>query len=147
MGELLRMTFVLEANSWHGNATERLWVESLGKGRFRIRNSPFYVFGLSNEDVVLGKEIDGLLHFEKVLLRGGHSTYRIMLGEAGLNSPEFSRCWSPLAALGCSFEEGPVLAVDVPAQANIQDAYELLQTGENAGVWDFQEGHCGHIVS
>lgn len=52
--------------------------------------------------------------------------------------------WSPLEALGCSYEEGPVLAVDVPRCADIHAVYELLEAGASRNVWDFEEGHCGH---
>ena len=56
----------------------------------------------------------------------------------------FARCWAPLEDLGCTFEEGTVLAVDVPPSANIYDVYRLLDAGASAGAWDFEEGHCGH---
>jgi hypothetical protein len=54
-----------------------------------------------------------------------------------------------LQAAGCSFEgvEGRLLAVDVPPRANIHHVYHLLQHGEDDGVWEFEEGHCGHPLS
>ena len=39
------------------------------------------------------------------------------------------------------------VAVDVPPHADIYAFYEALQEGENAGQWEFEEGHCGHLVT
>ena len=43
-----------------------------------------------------------------------------------------------------SYEEGDALAVDVPPKADIYEVYSLLEAGEQNGVWEFDEGHCGH---
>ncbi|HET9620905.1 MAG TPA: DUF4265 domain-containing protein [Kofleriaceae bacterium] len=140
----MRLVFVLEAGAWHGNATERLWAEPLGKNRYRLRNSPFYAFGVSNEDIVLGEEVEGQVQFKNAIFPGGHSTYRLKLQASRSSNPSFNQAWEPLGRLGCSYEEGPVLSVDVPPAADIYAVYELLQAGERSGVWDFEEGHCGH---
>ena len=107
-------------------------------------NCPFYAFGVSAEDVVLAESEDGQLYFQRVVLRGGHSTYRLWLAKKDVTAPSFVNAWTPLQALGCSWEQGPVLAVDVPPSADIHRVYSLLEAGETAGIWDFEEGHCGH---
>jgi hypothetical protein len=141
---LVHIVFDLDAQAWHGNATERLWAEPVGKERFRLRNSPFFAFGVSNEDIVFGEVRDGQVYFAGVSIRNGHSTYRLKLPGRDRQAPAFERAWAPLGALGCSYEEGPVLAVDVLASADIYAVYELLEAGAAAGAWDFEEGHCGH---
>lgn len=138
---------MLNPGDKQGAGSESLWVESLGHGRYRVRNSPFYVFDLSNEDIVRGREEDGSVKFEQVLIRGGHSTYRLRLLDHSIDSSEFSEYWHPLEKLGCSFEQGPVLSVDVPSNANICKVYNLLEAGEKACVWEFEEGHYGHVAS
>lgn len=141
---LVRIRFDLEADAWHGNASERLWAEPVGAGRYRLRNSPFYSSGVSAEDVVFGEERAGELVFVAVSIAAGHSTYRIKIPypEPAL----FAQYWQPLQDAGCSNEEGPVLAVDVPPTADIYRVYELLEAGADAGIWDFDEGHCGHSL-
>ncbi len=140
---LVRVLFQLEPGAWHGIATERLWAEPVGHGRFRLRNTPFFAFGVSFHDVVFGEERKGQIMFSGVSLRGGHSTYRLMPEKT--RRGDFPRYWAPLQELGCSYEEeGRVLAVDVPPHANINEAYVLIEEGYSAGVWDFEEGHCGH---
>lgn len=143
---LCKMTFLLEPEAWHGFATERLWVEPVAGGRYRLRNSPFYAFGVSAEDVVFGEDgREEELLFSKVALRAGHSTYRII---PLCDQPVLGSFWKPLQSLGCTYEEGyqGLLAVDVPPKVNIFQAYALLEKGEVEGAWSFEEGHCGHPV-
>ncbi|MCU1279528.1 MAG: hypothetical protein JWM53_3074 [bacterium] len=139
---LVRIVFRLEPNAWHGSVTERLWAQPVGTRRYRLRNSPFFAFGVSAEDVVFADEREGELWFAGVSLHGGHSTYRIKV--TGAAHDRFEQYWRPLQQLGCSYEEGVVLAVDVPPKTDIHAAYAALEAGELAGVWDFEEGHCGH---
>jgi len=144
--DLVRVVVELEPSEWHGNATERLWAEPVGDGRYRLRNTPFFAFGVSNGDIVFAEVRDGALSMTGVSIRGGHSTYRLKLSERGRGAPAFKRSWLPLQAIGCTFEEGPVLAVDVPASADIYAVYGLLEAGADSGAWDFEEGHCGHLA-
>ena len=143
--ELVRILFELEAEAWHGVATERLWADRVAPGRYRLRNTPFFAFGVSCGDIVSGEENDGQLVFRSVTIKGGHSSYRIRL--AAENDPEaFQKYWAPIERLGCTFEQGRVLAVDVPAETDIHRVYELLEAGESAGFWHFEEGDCGHAI-
>jgi hypothetical protein len=145
---LVKVVFQLEPGAWHGYGTETVWAEKLGGNRYRLRNTPFYAFGVSAEDVVFAEPGDeGKPVFVGVSLRGGHSTYRIIRSEQS-DSETFASSWEPLAKLGCSYEEGPgrLLAVDVPSKADIYRVYALLEHGENAGSWHFEEGHCGHAL-
>ena len=142
---LVRVVFQLEPGALDGCATERLWAEPVGPDRYRLRNTPFLAFDVSNEDVIFGKERDGEIFFAGVSIRGRHSSYRIKL-LANANEATFQRYWAPMKRLGCSYEEGNVLAVDVPPSADIYAVYELLEAGSSAGAWDFEEGHCGHLL-
>jgi hypothetical protein len=140
---LVRVVFELEPGQWHGTSTERLWAERVGSGRYRLDNSPFFAFGVSYNDVVFAEDRDGQLFFTGVSTAGGHSTYRLKLA-VKRTSANFNRHWQPLQRLGCSYEEGEVLSVDVPVSADIYAAYQLLATGRSGGVWELEEGHCGH---
>lgn len=142
---LVKVVFDLEPGAWHGYATETVWAEPVGGDRFRIRNVPFYAFGVSAEDIVVAAPSDEGLRFESVSLRAGHSSYRILVLE-GAPLGAFVRYWTPLETLGCSYEKGKGLffAVDVPPNTDIYEAYALFEKGEEDGIWDFEEGHCGH---
>jgi hypothetical protein len=146
---LVKIVFYLGENQWHDYKTESVWAEQIEDNRCRIRNTPFYVKGVSFEDVVFVQNRDGGLLFESISMAAGHSTYRILI-EKSVPESEFYKYWIPLEELGCSYEGGErgklnLLAVDVPPNVDIHKAYELLDGGEKAGVWSFEEGHCGHI--
>lgn len=145
--KLVKIFFPLDPNAWHGSASESLWAESLGADRYRLKNSPFYAFGVSCEDIVVGRAVGEKKWFVRVAIYGGHSTYRIRLEKLDLNSPIFLRYWAPLQELGCSYEQGDVLSVDVPPHVDIYRSYDCLLAGEDAGAWEFEEGHCGHQVA
>lgn len=137
-----KIVFKLDANAWHGSATETLWATPLGLNTFRVENSPFYAFGVSFDDIVSAVPTPEGLVFSGVIDRGGHSTYRLI----NIDTTKFSFFWPQVQQLQCTYEEGPngLLAVDVPPNANIHLVYEKLEDGERAGAWDFEEGHCGH---
>lgn len=144
--ELLKVSVELEPGAWHGFALEGLWAERVGQGLYRLRNTPFYAMGLSFEDVVFAEpRDDGVLVVRGVSRHGGHSTYRVV-PKVPLDGSSFQSAWAPLHTAGCSFEgaHGRLLAVDVPPAADIRHVFALLQRGEDDGVWDFEEGHCGH---
>lgn len=133
-------------NDDHYTTSETLWAEPLGDNTYRLRNTPFYFYGASLEDVVrAAPAADGMLEFQEVVARGGASTFRIMVRE-GVGQEQFDRAWQPLRELGCSLEgaAGRFYAVDVPPGANIDQAVTLLASGEKNGVWDWEEGYRHH---
>ncbi|HJS42570.1 MAG TPA: DUF4265 domain-containing protein [Gemmatimonadales bacterium] len=143
-GELVKVTVPLENPAWHGYGAELLWAELSTPGIYRLRNSPFYAHGLSAYDMVAAEYQDEKLAFRAVRERGGHSTYRLHV-PAGIDTPAFQLAWRPLQTIGCTYEQADrLLAVDVPPATDIYEAYELFEAGVKAGVWDFDEGHCGH---
>jgi hypothetical protein len=139
--------YVLSTGSPLGGEAARE-AQGIDQRRFRLRNVPFFAFGVSVEDVVFTRAAEGIIEFEGVSMRGGHSTYRIITKEAA--SPEsFKQNWQALEQLGCTYEQGPgrLRAMDVPQRADIYKVYELLERGEQEGVWEFEEGYCGHPLN
>jgi hypothetical protein len=145
---LVKIIFDLEPDAWHGSSTEALWAEKLEHASYRIVNTPFYVKGVSFGDVVKVKTTEhGLLYCETTI-RGGHSTYRIIV----VNIDCFEKYWQALRKFGCTYEENqtldlPMFAVDVPPRANLDGIFQLLTDGETADVWSFEEGHCARNTS
>jgi hypothetical protein len=126
-------------------ATESLWAERIGANLYRLRNVPFYLYGVSEQDIVRAEETDGQLLVSAIVDRGGHSTYRIFLPEQ-TSEEQFSGDWVPLHELGCTYERATrrLIAVDVPPHADVYAVYEALELGEKDRRWEFEEGHCGH---
>ncbi len=93
---LVKIMFRLDAGAWHGSATETVWAEPLGPQRYRLRNVPFYAFGVSVEDEVITD--DGALPVVlRAANRGGHSTYRVVKNMS--RADDFEAFWEPLHAL------------------------------------------------
>jgi hypothetical protein len=146
LGQLERILFDLAPDGWHGFSTERLWAEKVGLSINRIANVPFFVTGVSYADTVSARIREDSLVFDAVKARGRHSTYRVLVS-GGIENPRCRLRWRALEALGCTYEStARLVAVDVPPSTNVHDVYGLLSAGEEAGDWDFEEGHCGHAV-
>ena len=143
---LVKLFVELEPTDWHDYRTESLWAKPMGGDLYEIRNVPFYAMGLSYEDVVRAALVGGDLLFKAVERRSGHSSYRC-LTMTDIADEQWLPYWKPLEDLGCTYERGTarLFAVDVPARVDVRRAYELLEAGEKAGVWGFQEAHCGHL--
>lgn len=145
-----KVIFELEPD-WHGFETESVWIKERSARSYQIENTPFFIFGVSYKDIVEAEENDyGSLIFKKVLKISGHSTYRAII------TPEMGESWrdqwAKLFDLGCTYEEGmvgevKVLAIDVPPETDIYTVYSLLEEGEAAGCWAFEEGHVGHKLA
>jgi hypothetical protein len=143
--DLEKVTLQLKKADWHDHATETMWARPLGGDRFKLQNVPFYAYGVSHDDVVEAPSVGDQNLMRTVVERGGHSTYRIFVtNDAALK--RFHEFWVPLERLGCTLERATerLFGVDVPPEADIYKVYDLLQAGENALVWDFEEAHVGH---
>ena len=146
-GDLVKVCFRLDKADWHDHATETLWAEPVDGKRYRLKNVPFYAYGVSYDDTVTAAETDDGRVVQAVSERSGHSTYRIFVSNAE-TLQRFSDCWAPLERLGCTLERATerLFAVDVPREVDIHEAYEAMASGETAGVWDFEEAHVGHAL-
>lgn len=130
-------------NDDHYTTTETLWAEPLGNDTYRLRNTPFYFYGASSDDIVHAMpNSDGLLTFHEVVGRGGSSTYRILVRE-GAEQSGFEEFWRPLGEVGCKLERaaGRFYAIDVPPGTNVDHVVALLAKGEENDVWSWEEGH------
>lgn len=129
---------------------ENMYAIPMKNGYFLLDNSPFYIFGISAGDMFSSKKDGGGLLFDKVVFRGGHSTYRIKL-PIGADHDFFMNHWEFLAKLGCSFEGSSqnsqrLYSIDMPPEVDVNTAYQYLEEKEAAGVWVFEEAHyCGPI--
>jgi hypothetical protein len=128
-------------------ASESLWAEPAGNLLFRLRNVPFFAYGFSERDIVRVEESGGKLVVTAIEERGGHSTYRIFL-PTETTEERFAGDWELFERLGCTYERANrrLVAIDVPPRADIYAVYTVLEDGEKDGLWEFEEGHCGHAL-
>ncbi len=142
---MVRIAFRIDAAEGGGIVGETLWAERVGVDRFRLANTPFYVRGVSYRDVVFGRRgRSGVLAFNGVSLRGGHSTLWMAL-RVDPSAEAFRSRWAELHEIGCGYESsGRFLAVDVPPATDFRTVEERCEAGAAAGVWDYEVAHCGH---
>ena len=145
---LTKVVFELEDSDWHDHASETLWASRRTNSVYNLRNIPFYIYGVSFGDSVVAERRNNENIFRRIHERGGHSTYRIFITDEHQDAL-FEQSWGPLGELGCFYERATdyLVAVDVPPEVNIYDAYDALEKGRISGVWDFEEGHCGHPLT
>lgn len=146
--ELTKIQFEIPGADWHPHRVESLWATPVGEGVFRLANSPFFTKGYSFLDEVFA-EIDpetGVNVAKGMAKKSGHSTYLLWVAGGTDENSVFLEYWKPLEEIGCSFEgfDAKLLAVDIAAETDIYEAYRLMENGELAGVWDFQEQDVGH---
>jgi hypothetical protein len=126
------------------DAVETMWAIHREDGTYEIDNSPFEAYGISYRDVVAAHVEDGMLVFNYVIRRGGHSTYRVKL-YPGAEHDQFIKYWPQLALLGCTYEGAGgarrLYSIDVPTHAAVGAVYAHLQSVEGNGAWEFEEAH------
>jgi hypothetical protein len=64
-------------------------------------------------------------------------------GERTIHDPIFQQYWKPISALGAAMENADdhFAAIDTPPGTNVTSIYHLLQEGEDANIWTFEEGN------
>jgi hypothetical protein len=149
--QLVKVFFTVAPHDYNGQDTETLWasvVTDMGlPDAYQLENSPFFYRGVSYQDIVEAKEVDSDgLSFVRILKKGGHSTYQLLVPK---HAPRFAEFWQMLEDLGCTYEYGDegdefIYSVDVPPETNISRVYAVLERGLRDKVWVFQEAHVGH---
>lgn len=130
---------------WPPVSGEWLWALPLGENIARLRNVPFYARGLAYDDEVSVRRVSEgestWLQFERISRHSGHSTYRLWVFGTTTGS-EFETYWKRLSDLGCTFEaaNAQLVAIDMAPEVSVKAAYDILEDGASAGVWDFEEG-------
>jgi hypothetical protein len=122
---------------------ERLWARRLDDGSFEIDNIPFFVRGISAGDVVAAQQENGEeVVFSELLSASGSSTLRIIVFDESHVADVRRR----LQELGCSTElnVSKMLAVDVPAQVDLQAVRSWLMEQQSSGALEFEDACIRH---
>jgi hypothetical protein len=149
---------------WH-TKVESMWATPIdestvpGGSVFRLENTPWYVFGVSWQDLICAElrhetigddtptrpklEVD-ILYFSRVWKHSGHSTYLVFLKEGiTTESPKWLERWEALKNTGCSWEgmNAKLIAIDVPSTANLDEVENVLREAEASDVFAYQTQH------
>jgi hypothetical protein len=125
---------------------EQLWAEPLGTHRYRIDNVPFFVKGISCQDIVEAvADSAGELRYRSLITASARSTLRVIVFR---NSPDTRPIVDRVADLrrhleqtGCSTELSylpGLVAVDVD-RSSLEGVIQFLIRGEQADLWEYEE--------
>ena len=138
--ELLHFALQVD-DGWPPIATESAWAERLEGNHLKVSNVPFFAVGVSCGDVVEAeRNADGGWQFARVATPGGHSTVRLLVPDKdGLQD-----IVDELVDLGCAFEGTYIeqmVAVDVPPGVDYGEVRRWLDTQEDSGALEYEEGN------
>jgi hypothetical protein len=141
MGHSVKVHFrlVQDEDGYPPVAVESLWAEpATNADEYVLDNIPFFARDATIGDTILVREEEGHRWFERLVHSSSNSLVRaVFFDQAGVE-----RVTKRLIALGCSTEymnEYKLLAVSVPADANLADAQSYLQVEASAGSIDYEE--------
>jgi hypothetical protein len=132
-----------DADGYPPNDWETLWGKELKSGFFQIDNIPFYVRGISDGDIVAATNQQGEYLFQRVVQPSSNSVMRVIVYEDDAVQPLRDR----LKEFGCSTELSNIqrfFAVDIPATVSISKIRTLLDEGEQADRWSYEEASIRH---
>jgi hypothetical protein len=132
--ELVKVGFRYE-----DGGVETLWAAPLGNNLYRLDNSPFYIYGVSWQDVVEAQpEEDGFLFFLRVIEKSGHRTVRVLFEDFSAKDPEAEPILADIKNLGCTYEGyGGLLVIDVPPEVNLETVTEYLK--DSKLEWEYAD--------
>ena len=145
--DLVKIVFPTPQSKYY--AQERLWAAENGDGTYLVKNSPWDVFGLSWKDLVTAKPDEtGDLVFQKVVKRGGHSTFRIRMSK-GTSHEDFLELFAELMQLGCTYEQGYVegdksrfmYALDVKPGYDAEKVWKILTKHQETECCEVEKGY------
>lgn len=115
---------------------QTLWAVALERGGlYRLDNIPFYVKGVSSEDVVLAEWKEDRLEFVRLVEASTSSVYRVFVGDQSDEQSARDR----FRELGCQSEQSYVprlFTMEIPATVSLEPIEALLEHGAASGRWE-----------
>lgn len=128
---------------WLPYDTEGLWATPVGGDTARIDNVPFLADGVAQGDIVrFITDADGLNWATGRVEWSGNNTIRVLPIPDGPLGPSARAVHERLAPFGIGGEvysaELPLVALNIPASADLAHIKALLFRGEDEGWWAFE---------
>ena len=124
---------------------ESLWARIVTEG-YQMDNIPFYVVGVSCEDVVAAtKQKDSILEFTSVVSRSGHSTIRVCVND----TTAIEHLRDDLRKLGCESEQDytpNLISVDIHPDVDIRLVWNMLEDGLKQELWEYEDACIQHTL-
>ena len=119
---------------------ETPWAEDLGDNKYRLRNCPFYAYGVSLGDVVVAEpkyEDDDRPYMKDVVEKSGNKTVRIILAESIKESDSSRAILDAVSEMNCGYEgfDGTkFFVVNIMPQADFWSVCQFLT--DNGVDWE-----------
>ncbi|MEV7972961.1 DUF4265 domain-containing protein [Cellulomonas sp. NPDC089187] len=146
--EHVTIRFALEPDEdgWPPVASEGIWAQPLGDGRYRLDNTPWFVRGTSANDVVAAApDAAGTLWCSSTIGQSDRLTVRVIPRDDG---PLRGECqgvldaFTPLGVTGEGLTQPlHLVALDIGPAVDLGAVKRLLDAGENDGRWFYEEGN------
>ncbi len=144
----VRFHLVPEAQGRVPVESEGLWAVDLGHGTYRLANVPWFVTGVALDDVVEAAPAeDGTLWAIRSHRWAGRHVVRLSPVINGDPMPLVEQIEADFQRLDVGVESiGPpewLIALDIPADADLAAIKNLLREGASAQRWTFEEACVG----
>jgi hypothetical protein len=134
-------------DGWPPVAREGLWAVPVAPDTVRLENSPWFVRGVANGDLIrVRRGEDGQLWADERLKWSGYCLIRIIPfreGPLGGSRQQVLDAFAPLGVTGEGVEQFGMVALDVPPDVDLAAVKRLLHDGVRDGWWDYDEACVG----
>jgi hypothetical protein len=130
---------------WLPFDTEGLWATRVGGDLARLRNVPFLQDGVAEDDVVrFVTDADGRYWSVERVEASGNCTVRVLPDPGGRIGRSAQAVHAELAVVNLDgevfSEQLPLVALNVPDDADFAAIKALLERGQNQGWWHYEVG-------
>jgi hypothetical protein len=135
-----------DADGYPSDRWETLWASKMPQtDTYRIDNIPFFVKGISSEDIVSAEERDGQLTFVKLIKPSKNSVFRLYVADES----KVAEVCDGFKRLGCDSEKSGIpglIAIEIPGRIPIAPIATLIEEGARSGQWEYEEGVLRHVI-
>jgi len=127
-----------DENGYPSVSLEEIWCTSAGGDKFIIDNIPFYARDVSMGDEISTEIRDGERWFKKVAKLSRNTTVRVFARKSEI-APMLVPTLQSFGGMIEKMEGSPLIAVSLPASADIEGVMDYLDRESNAGSIGFEE--------
>ncbi|MGI5176339.1 DUF4265 domain-containing protein [Dactylosporangium sp. CA-152071] len=148
VGDAIKIWFkFVPREGWLPHDTEGLWATQLSEDTARVDNVALLQNGVAQGDIVrFGTDAEGLRWATGRVQASGHCVVRVLPVPSGPLGPSAQAVHAAFKRFGLGGEvfsaEFPLVAFDVPVDADFGEIKRVLVEGESNGWWHFEVG-CG----
>lgn len=138
--EGLKKIYIDLPNHW-AIGGESMWAKPLGNNLFKIKNIPFYVYGLNFHDIVRATADPEELkpRIRELVEPSGHKTFRVFFNK-DIKRGQQEKVLDLMKELTISYERAndTFFSLDMEPTGNYQGVFDRLEEFEKQNILDFE---------